>query len=72
MSCSWSVAELGAAAGSVGLKVRRIPQDCLTNDVEQRPSMKEVVERLTAIDQASVQQTTTAAALHVAQSNPVS
>ena len=27
-------------------------QDCLTNDVERRPSMKEVVERLTAIDAA--------------------
>ena len=30
-------------------------QDCLTNDVERRPSMKEVVERLTAIDAASKQ-----------------
>ena len=28
-------------------------QDCLTFDVDRRPSMMEVVERLTAIDAAS-------------------
>ena len=33
----------------------RMLQDCLTNEVERRPSMKEVVERLTAIDAASKQ-----------------
>ena len=34
-------------------EVEQLIADCLTEDVERRPSMREVVERLVALDQSS-------------------